>query len=63
MTITGKKIVTMEESDRAILQQAIDLLNSLSEAVGNDEYYDFDDLADTLYYIRTTDKFEVNYEQ
>ena len=63
MTIAGKKIVTMEESDRAILQQAIDLLNSLSEAVGNDEYYDFDDLADTLYYIRTTDKFEVNFEQ
>ena len=63
MTITGKKIVTMEESDRAILQQAIDLLNRLSEAVGNDEYYDFDDLADTLYYIRTTDKFEVNFEQ
>ena len=63
MTITGKKIVTMEESDRAILQQAIDLLNSLSEAVGNDEYYDFDVLADTLYYIRTTDKFEVSFEQ
>ena len=63
MTITGKKIVTMEESDRAILQQAIDLLNSLSEAVGNDEYYDFDDLADTLYYIRSTDKFEVSFEQ
>ena len=63
MTITGKKIVTMEDSDRAVLQQAIDLLNSLSEAVGNDEYYDFDDLADTLYYIRTTDKFEVSFEQ
>ena len=63
MTITGKKIVTMEESDRAILQQAIDLLISLSEAVGNDEYYDFDDLADTLHYIRTTDKFEVSFEQ
>lgn len=63
MTITGKKIVTMEENDRAILQQAIDLLNSLSEAVGNDEYYDFDEVADTLYYIRSTDKFEVNFEQ
>lgn len=63
MTITGKKIVTMEESDRIILQQAIDLLNSLSEAVGNDEYYDFDDLADTLYYIRSTNKFEVDFEQ
>ena len=63
MTITGKKIVTMEESDRAILQQAIDLLNALSDAVGNNEYYDFDDLADTLYYIRSTDKFEVDFEQ
>ena len=63
MTIAGKKIVTMEESDRIILQQAIDLLNSLSEAVGNDEYYDFDDLADTLYYIRSTNKFEVDFEQ
>ena len=63
MTIAGKKIVTMEESDRAILQQAIDLLNALSDAVGNDEYYDFDDLADTLYYIRSTDKFEVSFEQ
>ena len=63
MTIAGKKIVTMEENDRAILQQAIDLLNALSDAVGNDEYFDFDDLADTLYYIRTTDKFEVNFEQ
>lgn len=63
MTITGKKIVTMDDSDRAILQQAMELLYSLSEAVGNDEYYDFDDLADTLHYIRTTDKFEVNFEQ
>ena len=63
MTVTGKKIVTMDDSDRAVLQQAIDLLNSLSEAVGNEEYYDFDDLADTLYYIRATDKFEVNFEQ
>ena len=63
MTITGKKIVTMEESDRAILQQAIDLLNALSDAVGNDDYFDFDDVADTLYYIRSTDKFEVSFEQ
>lgn len=63
MTITGKKIVTMEENDRVILQQAIDLLNSLSDAVGNEEYFDFDDIADTLYYIRTTDKFEVSFEQ
>ena len=63
MTITGKKIVTMEASERDILQQARELLCNLSEAVGNDEYFDFDDLADTLYYICTTDKFEVNFEQ
>ena len=63
MTITGKKIITMEESDRAVLQSAIDLLNSLSDAVGNEEYFDFDDLADTLYYIRTTDKFEIDFEE
>ena len=63
MTITGKKIITMEESDRAVLQSAIDLLNSLSDAVGNEEYFDFDDIADTLHYIKTTDKFEIDFEQ
>ena len=63
MTITGKKIVVLGDEERALLQQAIDLLNSLSEAVGNDDYFDFDDIADTLYYIRTTDKFEVSFEQ
>ena len=63
MTIAGKKIIKLEDEERTILQNAIDLLNALSEAVGNDDYYDFEDIADTLYYIRTTDKFEVNFEQ
>ena len=63
MTIAGKKIIKLEDEERAILQNAIDLLNALSEAVGNDDYYDFDDIADTLHYIRTTDKFEIDFEQ
>lgn len=63
MTITGKKIVKLGDEERAILQKAIDLLSALSEEVGNDDYYDFDDIAETLYCIRTTDKFEVNFEQ
>lgn len=63
MKVEGKKIVALEDEERATLQNAIDLLNALSDAVGNDEYYDFDDLADTLYYIRITDKFEISFEQ
>jgi hypothetical protein len=63
MKIEGKKIVALEDEERATLQNAINLLNALSDAVGNDEYFDFDDVADTLYYIRSTDKFEVSFEQ
>lgn len=63
MTITGKKIVKLGNEECAILQKAIDLLSTLSEEVGNDDYYDFDDIADILHCIRTTDKFEVNFEQ
>ena len=63
MTITGKKIVVMTDKERDILQSAIELLNALGEAVGNDEYFEFDEIADTLYYIRTTDKFEIDFEQ
>ena len=63
MTIAGKKIIKLEDEERTILQNAIDLLNALSEAVGYDDYYDFEDIADTLYYIRTTDKFEIDFEQ
>lgn len=62
MTVTGKKIITLEDKERAVLQSAIDLLNALSEAVGNDDF-DFEDVADTLYYIRTSGPFEVDFEQ
>ena len=63
MTITGKKIVVLGAEERATLQAAIDVLMNLCEAVGNDVYFDFDDIADTLHYIKTTDKFEIDFEQ
>lgn len=63
MTITGKKIVVLNDDERAILEAAIDLLTSLSEAVGTDNYFDFDETADTLLFIRNTDKFEIDFEQ
>lgn len=63
MTITGKKIVVLSADERATLQAAIDLLMNLSESVGNDDYFDFDEISDTLYYIKTTDKFEIDFEQ
>ena len=30
MTIAGKKIITLDDKERAVLQSAIDLLNALS---------------------------------
>ena len=63
MTITGKKIVVLTTEERQVLEAAIDLLCGLSEAVGNDSYFDFDDISDTLHYIKTTDKFEIDFEQ
>jgi hypothetical protein len=57
MTITGEKIVALGDDERIILQNAINVLDKLSEHIGNDEYYDFDDVADILYRIRHTDKF------
>ena len=63
MTISGKKIITLDDKERAVLQSAIDLLNALSEAVGDDTYFDFEEIADTLYYIRTSGPFEIDFEQ
>lgn len=63
MLISGKKIVQLTTEERDALASAMKVLNSLSEALGNDEFYDFEDLYDTLYYIRTTDKFEMDFEQ
>ena len=63
MTVTGKKIITLNDKERAILQSAIDLLSALSDAVGDDTYFDFEDIADTLYYIRTFGPFEIDFEQ
>ena len=63
MTIKGKKIVVLSTEERHLLDTAIDLLNALSEAVGNDNYFDFEEVSDTLYYIKNTDKFEIDFEQ
>ena len=63
MTISGKKIVSLTDEERAVLQRAIELLDALSEALGNDEFYNFEEIGETLYYIRTTDKFEMDFEQ
>lgn len=63
MNVTGKKIITLDDKERAVLQSAIDLLNALSEAVGDDTYFNFEEVADTLYYIRTSGPFEIDFEQ
>ena len=63
MKITGKKIVSLTDEERAVLHQAIQVLDALSEALGNDEFYDFEEIGELLYYIRTTDKFEMDFEQ
>ena len=63
MTISGKKIITLDDKERAILQSAIDVLNALSDAVGDDTYFNFEEVADTLYYIRTSGPFEIDFEQ
>ena len=63
MKITGKKIVQLTIEERDALASAMEVLNALSDALGNDEFYDFEDLSDILYYIRTTDKFEMDLEQ
>ena len=63
MTITGKKVVKLTIEEKDVLANAIELLDKLSEALGNDEFYDFADLSETLYYIHATDKFEMDFEQ
>lgn len=63
MIIAEKKIVTLTESERMTLQDAEELLDALAEALGNDDHFDFNEISETLYYIRHTDKFEVDYTQ
>ena len=62
MKISGKKIVSLTDEERAVLRAAEVLLIELADALGTDEF-DFDDLADSLCYVRTTDKFETDFEQ
>ena len=61
MIITGKKIVKLTLEEKDVLANAIDLLNALSKALGDDDFYDFLELSETLYYIRDTGEFETEY--
>ena len=63
MMIAGKKIVELERHEKDTLTGAINILLSLSEALGNDDFWDFEDLASTLYDIAHENKFEQEFEQ
>ena len=63
MTITGKKIVTLADVEREILRAAEDLLDELSKALGDEEHFDFEKLAETLYCIRATGTFEIDFNE
>ena len=62
MRISGKKIVELSKDERSILKNAVLVLDSLAEAVGNEDY-NFSELSETLYYIQSTEKFEVDFTQ
>ena len=63
MIITGKKIITLTEAEQEILRAAEDLLDTLAEALGDEEHFDFTKLAETLYYIRDTGTFEIDFNE
>ena len=61
MKITGKKIVSLTEDEMKVLHDAEDLLTDLADEIGNNNF-DFADLADSLFYIRTTGTFTADFE-
>lgn len=61
MTITGKKVVKLTLEEKYVLADAINLLNALGKALGNDDFYDFADLSEALYCIREDGEFESEY--
>ena len=63
MMVAGKKIVELERHEKDTLIGAINILSGLSEALGNDDFWDFEDLANTLYDIAHENKFEQDFEQ
>lgn len=62
MNISGKKIVKLTQAERDALASAIEVLDALKDELGNDEFYDFEEVSEILYYIRTTDKFEIDFK-
>ena len=63
MMIAGKKIVELERHEKDVLIGAINILSGLSEALGNDDFWDFEDIANMLYDIAHENKFEQDFEQ
>ena len=62
MNISGRKIVKLTQEERDALASAIEVLDALKDELGNDEFYDFEEVSEILYYIRTTDKFEIDFK-
>ena len=63
MIITGKKIITLTDDEQEILRAAEDLLGELSKALGDEEHFDFEKLAETLYRIQATGTFEIDFNE
>ena len=62
MKITGKKIVVLTEGERDVLTEAMAIMDALNDELGSDEFYDFKEIGELLYYIRSTDKFEIDFK-
>ena len=63
MIITGKKIITLTDDEQEILRAAEDLLDELSKALGDEKHFDFEKLAETLFCIRDTGTFEIDFNE
>lgn len=63
MKVEGKKIVTLNDDERAILRRAEGILDELSEHLGNEEHFDFADISESIHYILHTAHFETDYAQ
>lgn len=62
MLISGKKIIKLTEAEKAILHSAEEVLSELSDTLGNVEFFDFEDLADTLCAVRTNGDYVIDFE-
>ena len=63
MKVKGKKIVTLTDEERAIFRQAENILDELSEHLGDEDHFDFADISESIHYILCTGCFETDYAQ